>query len=866
MKKTSSPQSGILHPRTLLAFALYAVGVSLALISLAAMPSHQTSPPKAPTVAPGFHAAVIPPGSGAGGNESYVGIGFVGSRTGNRVQAWQGSTRYNISPDGVNWNFVTGQIPGTAGGGDVVTAVDAFGAYYIMEFCSTTQGALQACLHKSTNGGASWTTTTIANVLPNPVDRPWIDVYPKLGATSTITSTAQTRVYLEYHTFTDGQTYVNTSTDGGTTFGPPIPVGAGTNTALPDSSCNTVPSGVAVDQRDGTAYAVWLSGDDVAQNTITGCNVTQIGPFNKAWVSKSTNDGLTWTIPSVGPAWTGFFDITTDTGDNANKLFGSIAVDYAGQVHVLVTARKKDQPLQYVADCENPLVPCVENKADTDLVFVTSPDGGAHWTTPRDINLVHDADNNPDTNPHTYFYPWIYAGAKGMVGAVYYYAPTNSPNATSPATNSWYTKYSLISDAVANPPGVGSCPPDNITLSGPACYVGAGPQVAQETQISSNAIHVGGICTFGLFCSVTGGNRNLLDSNNIAIDPAGGANNNWTADANPTQRRVEFACQNSGRSLFDGPDAPEPFAGGIAELNGCYGPTDMSITKTDSPDPVARGGTLTYHMTVTNNGMPTMPATTSGVTLTDLLPAGVTFASATPSSGTCSGTSTVVCNLGIFPSGVTATVDIVVTVNSNASGTLTNTATVAAATTDPNLSNNTATSTTNITPITATGAVSRKTHGGAGTYDINLPLSGDPGIECRLGGSPTGNHTIVVSFPTPITTVTSATCAGNSATTSISGSEVTVNCTGVPNGQVITVDLLGVNDGTAVGDVSVPMAVLLGDTTADRSVNSADISQTKSQSGNAVTGFNFRQDVNVDGNLNSADIGLVKSKSGTALP
>ena len=62
------------------------------------------------------------------------------------------------------------------------------------------------------------------------------------------------------------------------------------------------------------------------------------------------------------------------------------------------------------------------------------------------------------------------------------------------------------------------------------------------------------------------------------------------------------------------------------------------------------------------------------------------------------------------------------------------------------------------------------------------------------------------------------------------------------------------------------MGVLVGDTTGDRSVNSADISQTKSQSGQAVTTSNFREDVTADGSINSADISLVKSKSGTALP
>jgi hypothetical protein len=97
-----------------------------------------------------------------------------------------------------------------------------------------------------------------------------------------------------------------------------------------------------------------------------------------------------------------------------------------------------------------------------------------------------------------------------------------------------------------------------------------------------------------------------------------------------------------------------------------------------------------------------------------------------------------------------------------------------------------------------------------------------------------------------------------------------VNLTGIPNAQYTTVTLTGVSVPTAcpafAGNVSVTMGVLLGDTNADTAVNSADIAQTKSQSGKVVGSSNFREDVNTDGSLNSADIALVKSKSGTALP
>ena len=45
----------------------------------------------------------------------------------------------------------------------------------------------------------------------------------------------------------------------------------------------------------------------------------------------------------------------------------------------------------------------------------------------------------------------------------------------------------------------------------------------------------------------------------------------------------------------------------------------------------------------------------------------------------------------------------------------------------------------------AFSAVSRKTQG-AGTFDINLPPSGSPGIECRSGGG-TNDYRVVFTFP-----------------------------------------------------------------------------------------------------------------------
>jgi hypothetical protein len=166
-------------------------------------------------------------------------------------------------------------------------------------------------------------------------------------------------------------------------------------------------------------------------------------------------------------------------------------------------------------------------------------------------------------------------------------------------------------------------------------------------------------------------------------------------------------------------------------------------------------------------------------------------------------------------------------------------------------------------------AVSRKAHGGAGVFDIDL--TNGNGIECRSGG-PNGDYTLVFTFANPLTSVDSASVTTGTGNISTSGmgpnpNQYTVNLTGVAGAEYVTVSLTNVTDsaGNFSSLVSVPMGVLIGDTTADKFVDSADIGLTKSQSGKAVNGSNFRADLNGDGFIDSADIAFAKSKSGTAL-
>jgi uncharacterized protein (TIGR02597 family) len=175
---------------------------------------------------------------------------------------------------------------------------------------------------------------------------------------------------------------------------------------------------------------------------------------------------------------------------------------------------------------------------------------------------------------------------------------------------------------------------------------------------------------------------------------------------------------------------------------------------------------------------------------------------------------------------------------------------------------------TNASPVRALSAVSRKAHSWAGIFDLNLPLAGNPAIECRSGGTNQA-HQFVITFPAAVTFTSASLTSGTGAVGSVTGNgttTVTVNLTGVTNAQWITITLFGVTDGVNTNDVAVRMGVLVDDTSSDRFVDSLDSAQTKSQSGLPVTTSNFREDVNVDGFIDALDVSMVKSGSGTALP
>jgi len=120
----------------------------------------------------------------------------------------------------------------------------------------------------------------------------------------------------------------------------------------------------------------------------------------------------------------------------------------------------------------------------------------------------------------------------------------------------------------------------------------------------------------------------------------------------------------------------------------------LVITASASPTSVSPDQPVTDTFTVTNDG----PDAAVGVTLNDPLPSGVTLVGSSASQGSCSGTTTVSCTIGLVTVGNPQTVSVVIAPTST--GQVSNTASVFETTANPNSANNSATATTTVTSTT----------------------------------------------------------------------------------------------------------------------------------------------------------------------
>ena len=233
--------------------------------------------------------------------------------------------------------------------------------------------------------------------------------------------------------------------------------------------------------------------------------------------------------------------------------------------------------------------------------------------------------------------------------------PTATSTATAPPTDTPTNTATATATATATPTATSTAtatPTDTPTNTATATPSATATQTATETPTPTPTVTPSPTAT-----STATGTPTSTPSATATITPTGTRTATPTKTPTPTQ-------------------TPAP------------GSADLVVSKSGSPNPIAQGQILTYTILVRNDG----PAVATALTLTDTLPAGLTFVDSTASQGSCSSSGTVTCNLGTLAAGATASVTI--RAIPRQTGTRVNSATATAAEPDPSPGDATGTTTT----------------------------------------------------------------------------------------------------------------------------------------------------------------------------
>ena len=169
-------------------------------------------------------------------------------------------------------------------------------------------------------------------------------------------------------------------------------------------------------------------------------------------------------------------------------------------------------------------------------------------------------------------------------------------------------------------------------------------------------------------------------------------------------------------------------------------------------------------------------------------------------------------------------------------------------------------------PPNLLAAVSRKIHGAAGAFDIDL-LAEETGIESRAGDT----LTLVFTFDHDLAGGTANLASGigtvNGAP-AFDGNRMTVNFSNVTDVQTLVVNLSGITDtaGGVLEAAAVSIGILQGDVTKSRAVNTSDVNTVRAATvPGTIDAANFRTDVDLSGAVDAADVAATRASSGHQL-
>jgi hypothetical protein len=493
-------------------FALLATGLSG--LTLGTVSAGQATAANAP----GFTTVKLAKSFGGAEPRAIVapnGTSYVVTNAGSQNDLGFGLETVYRSSDGVHWSMTKGQ-PGDQN--EATTDVDIVATRTGRIISSELDYAgLNFRTSYSDDGGKTWTPSALATFADT--DRQWYAVGPDDPTTH------QPRVYMLFHNLLSGlaqhNMWVSTSTDGGATFGVPVPVSVPGQQDYADLQCadSGGPSNIMVDQHTGRVYVVF--GTRSSDSPLSGCTATpteiNVVAANRVWVVSA--DAADTATPG---AWTPHLAVN-DTGDgNAKKShivgmqLAPGAVDAKGNVYVAYPESINDYPDYNGAAIK--VVHAAPNALDT-------------WSKP---SVVAPSGGVGNVLPH------IVAGSPGKVDVAWYHGTKANGKIL------WYSYAGQSLDALSANPHWSKIKLSNVVV-----------EPNQDSSALMGACHQGQEATLnGLDCGRS------TDVNGIALDKCGRLLVTWPAQADLPTDATYVSQQTSGPTVLPCKSAVKAGTGG----------------------------------------------------------------------------------------------------------------------------------------------------------------------------------------------------------------------------------------------------------------------------------------------------------------
>ena len=414
------------------------------------------------------------------------------------TNAKDGSEVVYRAPDATHWTLTATQPDQTAATTDVDIVSTRTGRIVASEL---DDGGINFRTSYSDDKGKTWTRSlghTFADT-----DRQWFAVGPDDPTSH------QPRVYLLFHNLLSGalthNMFVATSTDGGATFLPPVPVATPPQQDWLDLQCadSGGPSNIFYDKHTDRVYVVFGTRSSPAGGCAAQPVEINVVAANRVWVV-----GAPATSTELATSWTPHLAVNdTGAGSAPSKIVGMQLApgtsDSQGNVYVAYPESVKDYP-----DYDGAAIKVVHASANN----------LDHWSKPSVVAAAGGAGN---------VLPHIIAGSPGRVDVVYYHG---SGSAKAPT---WHAVAAQSLDALSATPHWSTQQLTNV--------------IVEPAKTSSQLM---GACNQGQEATLNGfACGRAADVFGIAIDKCGNLITTWPAQARAQSDGTYVSTQTSGSNL-----------------------------------------------------------------------------------------------------------------------------------------------------------------------------------------------------------------------------------------------------------------------------------------------------------------------------